>query len=173
MSTTQHLPDHVAETALLGLQRPMNPHSQRILAASLRPVKLKPEEGGPKAKAKAKAKGKAKAAAKSKAAPNPKATPSPKGKAAAKPKAKAKSQLSPKQAEKRGEAKDTWMTAKNEFQKRTRWRTLRRREPFPSLSQTPEGLFQKTTRQVSFPKGCASRSRTEELKMCGFLLVTP
>jgi hypothetical protein len=77
-----HLPDHLAKMCAGALQKPINPHKQRLLAASKRAAKVEtaageaPSETTPKAKAKAKAKGKASAknkAAKAKAVPKVKA----------------------------------------------------------------------------------------------------
>lgn len=54
-----HLPDQCATMMAGAIQQPLNPHRQKLLAASKRAPKV--EKGDPKAKAKAKAKGKAKA----------------------------------------------------------------------------------------------------------------
>lgn len=74
MGTSEHLDDKLAETILKGkAQRPINPHSQRLLAASKKPVSLKLKENGQKgtaAKTKAKPKKRpaaSKASAKAKA----------------------------------------------------------------------------------------------------------
>ena len=69
-----HLPDHLAKMCARALQKTINPHRQRLLAASKRVAKVEtaageaPSEAKPaKAKAKAKAKGKASAKSKAKA----------------------------------------------------------------------------------------------------------
>ena len=70
ISFASHLPDHLAHMCANAVQKPINPHRQKHLAASKRPAKVElakgPEQssGKPKAKAKAKCKAKAKAAPK-------------------------------------------------------------------------------------------------------------
>lgn len=83
-STNQHLPDHLATMCLEKLQRPVNPHRQRLLSAAARVAKVdnKPKEPegatGPK-KPKAKAKGEAKSKARAKSKAPAKAVPKVKG----------------------------------------------------------------------------------------------
>lgn len=81
MGTTvgTHLPDHLADMCVKAVQRPINPHCQKLLAASKRPAKVAAEpEGKGKGNAKGKGKGKddkAKGGRKPKAKAKPKAVP--------------------------------------------------------------------------------------------------
>lgn len=58
----EHLPDQCVNMMAGAIQQPLNPHRQKLLAASKRAAKV--EKGEPKAKGKAKGKAKAKASPK-------------------------------------------------------------------------------------------------------------
>ena len=119
LSTTQHLTDAVATKCLRGKQAFINPHAQRLLCASLRPVKCEPKAAKPKAAAKCKAAAKGKAQAKAA------------GKAKAK--AKAKASPSPHQQAVRDNAKKVWTSAKQSFMERPAVATAR--YPLATCSQ--------------------------------------
>lgn len=64
-AVTKHLPAHLASKCLGALQRPVNPHRQRLLSAAAREAKVdKVKPDADKATAKTKAKAKAKTAVK-------------------------------------------------------------------------------------------------------------
>ena len=96
-----HLPDHLANMCLEPMQKPVNPHRQRLLAASSRAAKVDIDgKAAPKSKGKAKAK-------------NGEEKKEAKPKAKAKAKAKAKSQC--KKVEMKTSAKDVYTNAKKAF----------------------------------------------------------
>ena len=97
ISTTEHLPDHLANMCIGATQTPLNPHRQRMLAASARKPKV-PSAGGP-AEEGAKPKGRGKAKAKAKATPKVSAAPKEPS----------------RQAEVQRAARESYQTAKKNF----------------------------------------------------------
>jgi len=78
ISTTEHLPDHLANMCVQATQTPLNPHRQRLLAASARKAKVPSGPGGPAVEAAKKPQTKSKAKAKAKAKATPKVSAAPK-----------------------------------------------------------------------------------------------
>lgn len=105
-AATHHLPDDIARECLQGQHKPLNPHSQKLLAASARkpkvPAEVKQAAGNKQKAPKPKASGKAKAA-----------------KASAKAKTKKHkvevSSAEPKQQTAREQARVSYNDAKKEF----------------------------------------------------------
>ena len=107
-----HLPDHLADMCAKAVQRPINPHCQKLLAASKRPAKVTAvtEDGKAKGKGKGKEKGKGKGKGKGNG-------DQAKGGKANKPKAKAKPKAVPKvrACDSKEKAKDAYQAAKKTF----------------------------------------------------------
>ena len=106
MGTTvgTHLPDHLADMCAKAVQRPINPHCQKLLAASKRPAKVTAVTEKGKAKGKGKEKGKGKGNG-----------DQAKGGKANKPKAKAKPVPKVRACDQKEKAKDAYQAAKKTF----------------------------------------------------------